>query len=50
MGRRDFRHHEQKKAKKGAKKASVSDIIQAPITVEIIGKKKRKKNQEDNLE
>ena len=50
MGRRDFRHHEQKKAKKSAKKASVSDIIQAPVTVEVIGKKKRKKNKEEDLD
>jgi hypothetical protein len=50
MGRRDYRHHEPKKAKKNAKKASVSDIIQAPLTVEVIGKKKRKKSREEELD
>ena len=50
MDRRDFRHHEPKKAKKNAKKASVKEIIQTPISVEVIGKKKRKKNQEEDFE
>ena len=50
MGRRDFRHHEAKKTKKSARKASISDIIQAPVNVEVIGKKKRKKSQEEDLE
>ena len=49
MGRRDFRHHEQKKPKKSSKKASVSDIIHMPVNVEVIGKKKRKKSQEEDL-
>ena len=47
MGSRDFRHHETKKPKKGSKKtASITDILQTPPVVEIMGKK-GKKNKED---
>jgi len=42
MGRRDYRHHEAKKPKKGAKKANVSDILPQPVTVEVVKKKSRK--------
>ena len=48
MGSRDFRHHETKKPKKGSKKtASVSDILQPPPSVEVIGKKGKKNKDEE---
>ena len=45
MGRRDYRHHEPKKAKKDAKKANITEILQTPVIVEVV-KKKRKKEPE----
>jgi hypothetical protein len=47
MSRRDFRHHEPKKPKKGSKKVLVADILQSPTTVEVIGKKRKKKHKEE---
>jgi hypothetical protein len=47
MGRRDYRHHENKKPKKDAKKINVSDILPPPVTVEVIKKKKRKEPEEE---
>jgi hypothetical protein len=47
MGKRDFRHHESKKPKKGAKKTSISDLITPPMTVEVLGKRKRKKGADE---
>ena len=41
MGKRDYRHHEAKKPKKDAKKATVTDILPLPVTVEVVRKKKR---------
>ena len=46
MGRRDYRHHEAKKPKRGAKKANISDILPPPVTVEVIKKKKREPEEE----
>ena len=48
MGKRDYRHHETKKAKKDAKKASVSDILTPPVNVEVVKKKKRKEPEEES--
>jgi len=42
MGTRDFRHHEHKKPKKGAKKPSVSEVLTGPVTVEVIKAKGKK--------
>jgi hypothetical protein len=42
MGTRDFRHHESKKPKKGAKKPLVSEVLSAPVTVEVIKAKGKK--------
>jgi hypothetical protein len=42
MGTRDFRHHETKKPKKGAKKPLVSEVLAAPTTVEVIKVKGKK--------
>jgi len=42
MGTRDFRHHEAKKPKKGAKKPLVSEVLATPTTVEVIKTKGKK--------
>ena len=42
MGTRDFRHHEAKKPKKGAKKPLVSEVLSMPTTVEVIKAKGKK--------
>ena len=50
MGTRDFRHHEPKKPKKGAKKPLVSEVLSAPTTVEVIkvkGKKEKSALEEE---
>ena len=47
MGRRDFRHHEPKKKKKGQAKATISEIIQTPPAIEIVRKKRRKESETD---
>ena len=44
MGRRDYRHREPKKAKKGDRKLSPVTILPATATeVEVIGKKRRER-------
>jgi hypothetical protein len=47
MGRRDYRRHEAKKPKKDAKKASISEILPPPVTVEVIKKKRFKEPEEE---
>jgi hypothetical protein len=50
MGTRDFRHHEAKKPKKGAKKPLVSEVLSPPVTVEVIkvkGKKEKSALEEE---
>jgi len=42
MGTRDFRHHETKKPKKGAKKPLVSEVLSTPVIVEVIKTKGKK--------
>ena len=42
MGTRDFRHHEHKKPKKGAKKPLVSEVLAMPVSVEVIKTKGKK--------
>jgi hypothetical protein len=46
MGTRDFRHHEAKKPKKGAKKPLVSEVLSGPATVEVIKTKGKKDKSE----
>ena len=46
MGTRDFRHHEPKKTKKGAKKPLVSEVLSAPPAVEVIKSKGKKDKRE----
>ncbi len=43
MGGRDYRWRESKKPKKGAKKAVITSVIQPPVTVEVIKKRRRPK-------
>lgn len=47
MGRRDYRHREQKKPKKDARKASVAPILTPPVTVEVIKKGKKEREGEE---
>ena len=49
MGRRDYRHREPKKQKKDAKKVSPVSIVPPPVTVEVIkkGKKSREEVEEE---
>ncbi len=47
MGKRDYRHREAKKTKKGAKKPSVSELLPTPATVEVIKKKGKEKSAEE---
>ena len=49
MGKRDYRHREQKKTKKDAKKLPPVSILETPAQVEIIkkGKKGREAEEEE---
>ena len=47
MGKRDYRHRETKKPKRGAKKPSVSELLPTPATVEVVKKKKEKSSEEE---
>lgn len=50
MGRRDYRHRESKKPKKGTKKISIASILQTPPTVEVIKKKRKERKVEEEEE
>jgi len=47
MGKRDYRHREPKKPKKGAKKPSVSELLPTPASVEVIKKGRKEKGIEE---
>jgi hypothetical protein len=47
MGSRDYRHREPKKQKKDAKKLPRVTITTTPANVEIIGKGKKRKEEEE---
>ena len=47
MGKRDYRHREPKKPRKGAKKPSVAEVLLAPGTVEVIKRGKKEKSTEE---
>ena len=47
MGRRDYRHREPKKPKKDAKKIAATPILQPPVTVEVIKKGKKEREEEE---
>jgi hypothetical protein len=46
MGKRDFRRHEPKKPKKGAKKPLAIEVLSPPTTVEVIKTKGKKDKSE----
>ena len=46
MGRRDYRHREQKKVKKDARKLPPADILKTPANVEVIKKGKHREGTE----
>jgi hypothetical protein len=46
MGRRDYRHRETKKPKKDEKKIAHPTILIPPVTVEVIKKGKKGKEEE----
>ncbi|MDY6893261.1 MAG: hypothetical protein SVO26_06075 [Chloroflexota bacterium] len=47
MGRRDYRHRETKKPKKGAKKPSVAEMLSTPSNVEVVKKERKEKAIEE---
>ena len=47
MGRRDYRHREPKKAKKDAKKIPSTTILPPHVTVEVIKKGKKEREEEE---
>jgi hypothetical protein len=47
MGRRDYRHRETKKPKKGAKKPTVSEVLATPVSVEVVKKVKKQEGTEE---
>jgi hypothetical protein len=47
MGKRDYRHREPKKSKKGAKKLPPVNILKTPADVERIKKERRKRGGEE---
>ncbi len=47
MGRRDFSHREQKKTKKDPKKIAPLTVISPPVEVEVIRKKRKPREEEE---
>jgi hypothetical protein len=47
MGSRDYRHREQKKTKKDAKKIPPVNIVTTPVEVEVVKKGKKKHEEEE---
>ena len=47
MGKRDYRHRESKKPKKGTKKPSMADALPTTTAVEVIKKGKKDKGAEE---
>ncbi|MGD9393341.1 MAG: hypothetical protein PVJ81_00030 [Dehalococcoidia bacterium] len=47
MGRRDYRHRETKKPKRDDKKIAHPTILTPPVTVEVIKKGKKGKEEEE---
>ena len=43
MGRRDYRHREPKKNKKTEKKTQISTVLPTSVTVEVVGKQKKRR-------
>jgi len=47
MGRRDYRHREQKKHKKDTERKSATPILSPPVTVEVVKKGKKEREAEE---
>ena len=47
MGSKDYRHREQKKPKKDAKKESIPTILPPPVEVEVIRKPRKEREEEE---
>ena len=47
MGKRDYRHREPKKAKKDVRRLPPVSILPTPVNVEVIKKKKGRKEEEE---
>jgi len=47
MGKRDYRHREAKKPKKDTRKTSSATILPSPMTVEVIKKGKKERQEEE---
>lgn len=47
MGSRDYSHHEAKKPKKDAKKIAPVSITAPPVEVEVVRKKKKRREGEE---
>ena len=47
MGKRDYRHREPKKPKKDAKKPDIASLLPTPVTVEVVRKGKKRKEEEE---
>ncbi|MFC1987223.1 hypothetical protein ACFLVH_01590 [Chloroflexota bacterium] len=47
MGKRDYRHREPKKTKKDAKKAPTATILPPPMTVEVVKRVKKEREEEE---
>lgn len=50
MGKRDYRHREPKKLKKGAKRSGAAEVLPTPVTVEVVRKGKKTKEPEEEEE
>ena len=47
MGKRDYRHRESKKPKKGNKKTSAADVLPTSVVADVIKKGKKEKGTEE---
>ena len=47
MGKRDYRHRETKKSKKDTKKLPPATILPLPVNVEVIKRRKKKREVEE---
>jgi hypothetical protein len=48
MGKRDYRHREPKKPRKGARRPAVSEFLPNPSSVEVVKKGKKEKPAEES--
>jgi hypothetical protein len=50
MPRGDYRHRESKKPKKDAKKPTIESVLPTPVTVEVVKKGKRQREESEEKE